>query len=215
MSARTLIWLMLPTLAGAAELAAAPQPSVAAHNWQLDFDFEDIRRIDVVLPGDRRPTTFWYLLYTVTNHSGKDVDFYPTFELVTSSLQVVTAGDGISPTVHDAVAALHQKLHPFFRDPSQVSGRLLQGPDNARTSAAVFRDFDPAANAVMVFVGGLSGEIVSVVNPVFDPDREENAENPRFFPLRKTFVIHYDIPGDLRTRQEAPPLRRATDWVMR
>ncbi|MCB9849521.1 MAG: hypothetical protein H6817_02315 [Phycisphaerales bacterium] len=194
---------------------AAPKPSAAVRNWELDFEFHDLQRIELQLPGDSRPTTYWYLLYTVTNNSGKDVDFYPSFELVTSSLQVVTAGDHISPRVNDAIAARHIKLFPFFRDPTKVAGRLLQGPDNARTSAAVFRNFDPDANALQVFVSGLSGEIVSVPNPVFDPESPESQQNVRFFPLRKTFVITYDLPGDVRTRRESPAIRTGTEWVMR
>ncbi len=195
--------------------SAAPTPSVAPRNWQLDFDFEDLKRIDIVLPGDKAPTTFWYILYTVTNNSGKDVEFYPSFELVTSSLQVVAGGDNISPSVYDAISAQHRKLHPFFRNPTQVVGPLLQGPDNALTSAAVFRNFDLAANEVKVYVGGLSGEIVSVPNPAFDGQKPESAQNMRFFPLRKSLVIPYDIPGDERTRQKAPPIRKKVDWVMR
>jgi len=195
--------------------AAAPSPSVAPRNWQLDFDFEDLQRLDVVLPGDRQPTTFWYMVYTVTNNSGKDVEFYPSFQLVTSTLQVVTGGDNISPSVYDAIAAQYRNMYPFFRVPTDMTGTLLQGPDNSRTSAAVFRDFDRTANEVTVYVGGLSGEIVSVPNPSFDPEKPESAENMRFFPLRKTLAIPYDIPGDERTRQQAPPVRKKTDWVMR
>jgi len=194
---------------------AAPTPSVAPRNWELDFEFEDLRRIELVLPGDRQPTVFWYMLYTVTNNSGKEVDFYPSFELVTGSLQVVTAGEEIHPAVYDAIAARYHKLFPFFRNPTRVAGRLLEGPDNARTSAAVFRQFDPAANSLTIFASGLSGEIVSVPNPVFDPEKPESAENMRSFPLRKTLAITYDVPGDVRTRREAPALRRGTYWVMR
>jgi hypothetical protein len=194
---------------------AAPSPSVAPLYWELDFEFTDLQRIEITLPGDRHPTPFWYMLYTVTNNSGKDVDFYPTFELVTSSLEVVTAGDHISPTAYQVIAARHRKLNPFFRNPAKVSGKLLQGPDNARTSAAVFRGFDPQANALTVYVAGLSGEIASVPNPIFDPQTPESAENPRFFPLRKTLAITYDVPGDVRTRRLAAPIRRDKVWVMR
>lgn len=211
----TTLALLTIASSGVVRLAAAPTPEIAPRHWELDFDFEDLRRIDVVLPGDRRSTTFWYMLYTVTNNSGEDVDFYPSFELVTNSMQVVVGGDHISPTVYDSIAALHRKLYPFFRDPTQVTGKLLQGPDNARTSAVVFRDFGPDASTFAVYVGGLSGEIVSVPNPVYDPDEEESADNPRFFALRKTLAIKYDLPGDLRTRRDAPPMRRKIDWVMR
>ena len=203
-------------LGGSAGLVpAAPEPAKAPQSWQLDFEFHDLLRITLVLPGDKHPTTFWYLLYTVTNESGQDVDFYPAFQLVTSTMQVVTGGDNISPSVYDAIRARHKKLRPFFRDPLRASGKLLQGVDSARTSAAVFRDFDPQANSVTVYVSGLSGEVARVVNPVFDRQKPVSEDNRRFFALRKTLAISYDIPGDLQTRRTATVARRGQEWVMR
>ncbi len=196
-------------------LVAAPEPAMAPKSWELDFEFHDLQRIDVVLPGDTEPTTYWYLLYTVTNNSGQDVQFYPTFELVTSSLKKVTAGDDISPSVFDALEARYQKIYPFFRHPMKVTGKLLQGPDNARTSAAVFRDFDPEADSFTVYVAGLSGEIETVQNPLFDPEKPESAENPPFFTLRKTLAIKYDLPGDPGSRRMVEPVQRGKKWVMR
>jgi hypothetical protein len=92
---------------------------------------------------------------------------------------------------------------------------LLQGADNARVSAAVFRDFDPTASSFVVHIAGLSGEIFSLANPVFDPQEAESPENQRFFILRKTLSIAYDLPGDPITRRRAIPTRRGTEWVMR
>lgn len=199
----------------AAAAQAAPVPSRAPKSWELDFEFHDLQRLEVVLPGDSRPTAFWYLLYTVTNNSGEDVDFYPSFELVTDTLQVVTAGNNISPTVYDVISGRHKKAYPFFRDPIRASGRLLQGPDNARTSAAVFRDFDHEADSFTVYVAGLSGEIARMTNPSFNRDEAESATNPRYFTLRKSLGIAYNLPGDVRTRNQAVPIRRGQDWVMR
>lgn len=194
---------------------AAPQPDKASRTWELDCHFHDPERMVITLPGDSEPTTFWYLLYTVSNDTGQDVDFYPAFELVTDTFKVVRGGDRIHPLVVDAIRARHKKQYPFFVDPLKATGRLLQGEDNARTSAAVFRNFDPTANRFTIYVAGLSGEVVRLRNPAFDPEVPESETNSRFFTLRKSLGITYDLPGDPQTRKLATPTRVKMEWVMR
>ena len=50
----------------------APEPSEAKTKWELDFRFEPVRPIRVQLAGREEKQTFWYMLYTVTNRTGKD-----------------------------------------------------------------------------------------------------------------------------------------------
>jgi hypothetical protein len=194
---------------------AAPKPDKASKTWQLDCHFYDPERMVITLPGDSEPTTFWYLLYTVTNDTGQDVDFYPAFELVTNTCQVVRGGDRIHPLVVDAIRVRHKKQYTFFVDPLKATGRLLQGEDNARTSAAVFRNFDPAADRFTIYAAGLSGEVVRLRNPAFDADAPESETNSRFFTLRKSLGITYDLPGDPKTRKLATATRVKMEWVMR
>lgn len=203
------------SLACVLPLSAAPEASKIARNWQLDIDFHDIQRIGVTLPGDSHPTAFWYMLYTVTNNTGEDIDFYPTFDLVTSTLEVIPAGEEVSPSVYDVLKNRYSKLYPFFRDPIRVHGKLLQGEDHSRTSVAVFKNFDPAADSVTVYFAGLSGEYAKATNPMFDPKKPESSDNLRFFPLRKTLAISYDVPGDEVTRASSTPIRRLREWIMR
>ena len=190
-------------------------PEVSATDARLDFTFSDPQRIAVTLPGAERPTTYWYLLYVVTNRTGSDLEFYPTFELVTDTLKVVEGGAEIHPAVYDAIAARHKKEHPFFAPPWKVMGKLLQGEDNARSSAVVFREFDPEADGFTVYVSGLSSHLERVVNPGFDASAPESDENPRFFILRQTLAVGYELPGDPETRGEVRPVRRSRNWVMR
>jgi len=194
---------------------AAPQASLAPASWQLDFTFHDPQRLIVKLPGDTRETTLWYMLYEVTNNTGQDVQFYPSFQLVTDTLRVVDGGSDISPSVYDVIAARHKKEFPFLARPTQVTGLLLQGEGNARSSVAVFTDFDRDADRFTVYVSGLSGELASVPNPAFDRRREDSEENMRSFILRRTLAVLYDLPGDPQTRAHATPIRRTREWVMR
>ena len=209
------VWVLAALAVGVSRVVAAPQPSPTPKSWELEVEFHDPARITVTLPGDAQPTTFWYLIYTVTNETEREVLFYPQFDLVTDTLQVVHAGDGVSLTVFDAILERHRKQHPFMVPPLKVSGKLLRGSDNARTSVAIFRGFDPEASRFTVYYGGLSGEVVRVPNPAFDPARPASDENLQFFTLRKTLAIRYDLPGDLASRKQAAPVRTAREWVMR
>lgn len=194
---------------------AAPETSIVSQSWQLDFEFHDPQRIEVQVPGSGCPTTFWYLLYAVTNATDSEVEFYPSFRLVTDTLEVVAAGDGVLPQVYDAIAKRHAAEYPFFVVPHKVGGRLLQGRENTRTSAAVFRVFDENASRFTVFAAGLSGEMDRVANPAFDSSKGETEANPSFFLFRRTLAIKYDLPGDPVTRSQATPRRRSREWVMR
>lgn len=187
----------------------------SAQGWQLDVKFHDPQRISIQLPGDRHETTFWYLLYEVTNETGRDVEFYPSFSLVTDTLRVVIAGDNISPSVYDAIAARHKGEFPFFAPPVKVTGLLLQGRANARASAAVFRMFDKEASRFTIYCSGFSSELRRLANPAFDANERESQENARYFMLRRTLAVEYNLAGDAETRGRGKPVRRTRQWVMR
>ena len=198
-----------------ATATAAPRAQLVSMAWQLEFEFHDPQRIDVALPGDSRPATYWYVLYQVTNNTNREVDFYPSFQLVTDTLQVVTAGDNIPPRVYDAIAKRHRREFAFFVPATEAAGRLLQGEENARASAAVFRTFDKSASGFTFYVAGLSGEIERIANPAFNAKKEESTENPLSFLFRRSLAIKYDLPGDPVTRSGSVPQRRSRAWVMR
>ncbi len=193
-----------------------PRPASAdMGRWELDFTFHDPQRIRLTLPGDDFATTFWYLLFRVENGTGRDIQFFPQAELVTHSLEVVSGGDRISPSVYDAIRARHRATEPFLQEPRRVTGTLLQGPDNARHSMVVFRQFNLEDNEFTLYFSGLSGEIRQVQNPAFDSSVAVSEDNPRLFTLRKTLAIKYRLPGDPTTRGLAEPIRVSREWVMR
>jgi len=211
-------WLSLAMLvSGGAAPAAGPgalQPSEVPVSWNLTFDFYDIQRIELTLPGQTQPRIFWYMLYTVQNDTGQDVDFYPSFELVTDTAKVYPSDVSVSPLVFQAIKRRHRATHPFLLDSVQIVGKLLQGEDNAKEGVAIWPQFDPQANRVTIYVSGLSGETRIVENPAYDPTRPETellklpdgprieqTVNPRYFVLRKTLAIRYSLPGDRATRR--------------
>ena len=194
---------------------AGPRADVVSASWTLDFRFHDPQRISLVLPGDDRPTSFWYVLFEVANNTRRDVEFFPTFRVVTSELEIVEGGDEISPSVYQAVFERHKIEYPFLVPPAKVTGPILQGNDNARASVAIFREFDHQADGFTLYVGGLSGEMTRLANPSFDPNQGESKSNPRSFILRRSLKVVYDLPGDPDTRSESAPVRRSREWVMR
>lgn len=219
----------LSVLTGLSRLAtAAPAPSITPHTWQLEFQFEDPQRLVIQLPGEAKPRVYWYMLYSVVNNSGKDVQFLPRFEIVTNDLKVIGTDPAVDPAVFAQIKKLHTKDRPFLLDPLEVTGKFLQGADNAKDSVAIFRDFSGETRRFTLFVSGLSGDNVIVPNPTFNPGKPETemrdgpngqkikvTVNPRKFTLYKTLSIGYTVPGDDEARKTSQAVRGELDWVMR
>lgn len=199
-----------------------------ARSWQLKFDFTDPQTITVTLPGSDKPQTFWYMLYTVTNNTGQEVQFLPRFELMTNTMHVLPGDPGVHPAVFAAIQKRHRPTHPLLVEPVKMMGRLLQGSDNARSSVVIWPQFDIKANQFTIYVAGLSGEAKLLPNPDYKPGQPEYKVktlpsgakvrvpvNLRYFTLRKTLAIKYLLPGDLKTRETAEPGRVGMEWIMR
>lgn len=199
----------------AARGMAAPEAEPSSTAWQLDFTFADPQRLTVQLPGATEPSVYWYVLFTVTNRTGRDVEFYPSFRLVTDTLTVVDGGSDVSPTVYEQIGERHKSEYPFLAPPWKVTGPLLQGEENSRSSVAVFSKIDTEASSFTLYVGGLSGDIRRTVNPAFDASKPESTSNTRFFVLRRTLAIEYALPGDEQSVLTVAPVRRNRFWTMR
>lgn len=227
---------------GSAIALATPEPSAVPVAWELKLDPTGPMRIQVDTGSG--PRMYWYMLYTVRNETGEDVDFNPEIVRVSESeselpadkivanptnaptVTVQPAIVGLDDRIFKAIAQRHAKTHPFLVTPVDAIGRLLQGSDNARTSVAVFPELDPRVNKFTIYFSGLSGERIVRQNPSFDAHKSaagsksnghdpENETNPKLFVLRKTLAIPYTLPGDLRTRANATPVLGRMTWVMR
>lgn len=215
MRCKSLILNGLAALSLVGIVHAGPQPAEAPKSWELNFRFQDLQRIAVTLPGRSEPATYWYLLYSVENRTGKAQEFYPTFEIVTDTLNVVESEIGVSP---EAFRAIQRRWkNPLLLEGSRINGTLLAGEDRAKQGVAIWPDFDPKAKDFKVYVSGLSGETTKVANPAFDPAKPEEGRNKRFFLLRKTLEIPYRLPGGPDARHLAVPerLKEEPVWVMR
>jgi hypothetical protein len=208
--------VILATTLVAERTQAAPRVRKSPNNnWQLDVTFQDPQRLTLDAPGETGPFSVWYLLYEVTNRTRADREFFPSFRLVTDTLEVIEGGANVNPVVYDLIAQRHRDEYPFLAPPTAVTGLLLQGEANARASVAVFRDFDPKAHRFTIFGGGFSGIVERVPNPAFRLSESESDANARYFMVRRTLAVTYDLPGDPGTRHLAVPVRRSREWVMR
>lgn len=217
---------------------ATPEPSTIPVAWELGLEPSQMLRIQA----DGR--TYWYMLYTVTNNTGQDIDFLPEIVRVSeietevpadkvsqqpdqaSRLIVDPAIVGLNARVYQAIAQRHARTHAFMVTPVEAIGRLLQGRDNARTSVAVFKELDPRVSKFTIYFGGLSGEKIVKPNPMYDAAKASRSDqtnghasddesNPKLFVLRKTLAIPYTLPGDVRSRATAQPALGRMTWVMR
>ncbi len=209
-----LIW-MLGTLLVAGSGQAVPEPSLVPKSWELKFRYRDPERIAVMLPGRSEPVVYWYMLYTVENDTDEARDFYPTFTIVTDTLNVVESEIGVSPEAFRAIKRRWED--PLLLPPSQINGKLLIGEDRAKRGVAIWPDFDPQAREFTIYVAGLSGETTRIANPAFDAGKPVGPRNPRVFILRKTLELPYRLPGGAEERARAVPerLSREPRWVMR
>lgn len=197
----------------AAAQSAIPQPDLLlpAGTWQVDFEvLAQPESLTLQLPGWPAPRTYWYIVYRVTNPTATEVEFYPYFELFTDTFRTVPAGVGAEEAVFEAIRQKYRDSYPLLEPPSLVSGELLVGQDNARDSVAIFPQFDPRANAVSLFVSGLSNETARVISPVVSQDG-----TAKEYLLRKTLVLQYQVPGDPRNLENRAMIYRGLDWLMR
>jgi hypothetical protein len=173
----------------------------------LDIRFENPSRL--LLTGTV-PQRYWYTYFTLTNKSGKDVEFYPIAELVTDTLQVVPAMKGTPAVLFAKIKNRHQAKYPFLQLLEDTGDKILQGQDNAVDVVVIWPDFDPNAKNVSIFITGLSNETVAIDHPV---DRTRTAILKVY--LRKTLQLNYSIAGDPKFRGEQKLKFESKTWVMR
>ena len=198
--------------------AAAPQPSEVPTAWELDFQFQAPKAVTLALPG-HEARTYWYLVYRVINRSDQDVIYVPNFVLYTDTGQISPAGQGVPVSAFEAIKKLTND--PLLLDVTNITGKLLQGEDNARVGVAIWQDFDPKAGEIDVFIGGLSGETATVPLPVpveveqTTPAGKTEKVTKTSVVLSKTLRVRYAVPGEAAGRTRTAVKQLDKEWVMR
>lgn len=202
--------VLAAVLAGLCMAAPTPQIVQRPGHWTLEVRYEQPQQL--VLPwGPGGEQRFWYMILTVTNRTGMDVEFYPRCDLMTDTLQVVPAGRGVPPVVFQMIQERHASRYPLLESLQSVPNRVLEGEDNARDIAVIWQDFDPQATSFQVFVGGLSNETAVIAHPV---DVDANGKPVPIF-LRKTLELNYALRGDPALRSSVEVVYKGQSWVMR
>ncbi len=217
--AATFVLIVAAVVLLASDAQTAPKPSEVAINWQLDVRLDTPRPIEVSLPGKGQPTRFWYLLYTVTNRTGEDRIFVPEFVLYTNTGQILRAGQKVPTAVFRKLKRIYND--PLLKDRMGMTGKLLQGEDNARSGVAIWREFDGKAGSFDLFLGGFSGETAEVILPIPVTAKEIDARGrdvevvKEKIILTKTMQLNFSAPGEQSARSRLTPKLLKRQWVMR
>jgi hypothetical protein len=194
---------------------AVPEPALVPEEdvWQLEVELHgEPQQVLVTMPGEDQPQRFWYLLYSVYNNTGNDVDFYPQFDLFTDTFKLYRAGVKSRQVVFEAIRQAYAKTIPLLESEDMITGRILQGQDNARDSVAIFEEFDPNATSVKIFMAGFSNETVRIDAP---SEIGGDINGPRSLLLRKSLQLSYQVPGDRFNPGNRVMLYRGRQWIMR
>lgn len=192
--------------------ADAPKPAVVqrSQDWTLDVQYEHLQQIMLRPAGGGHSVRYWYMIMTVTNNAGKDVEFFPQCEMMTDTFQITQAGIGVPPEVFEKIKERHLGMYPFLEPLVTEGTRILQGQDNTRDFVIIWPDFDAEAKQVSLFITGLSNETVVVENPA----EEEGGEPEKVF-LRKTLELDYTFAGDAAFRANPNMTFAGASWIMR
>lgn len=169
-------------------LGLAPEPDPVPTRWQLDVTPGPLRVISLTADGERG--AYLYFTYSVTNNTGEDLEFVPSFEMATDGGKVIPSGSGVDPRVTDALLARLE--HPFLQDQIDILGPIQQGPENAKHGLVIWPLDSFTADEVRVFGAGFSGETDAI--ELLDT---ETGEMKRLV-FRKTLMMRFATPGEIR-----------------
>lgn len=151
------------------------------------------------------------MIITLTNRTGREVDFYHKCELMTDSFKITPAGKNVPREVFDQIKTRYQRKYPFLELLERTSSQVLQGTDNTKDIVIIWPDFDLEAKNIKFFITGLSNETIAIDHPV----AKDKSGNPAKVYLRKTLELSYAIGGDPQFRSDAILIGKGKRWVMR
>lgn len=213
------IFLTIPAASWAEKF---PEPALVPMSWELQFEHKMPKRIVVEIPGERRPLAYWYMTYVVTNPTKDAVNYLPQMDMLTDEGKVIRSDRAIPKQVYDAIRK--SEGNKLMETASQIEGPLQPGVDNSRDGVAVWPEPAYEMGTFAIFVGGLSGEYITLKRisdgwKTVDPanagkELEGVAEKDRMV-VRKTLHLVFQVPGDAIKPGVDPVLKKSEKWVMR
>lgn len=191
-----------------------PRPSGVSSDsqWTLHVTYEHPVQITLKMPGWEQPRRFWYMIISLTNATAEEeVPFYPKFELVTDTFQILPAGLGEQNDLFALVKGKHQGLYPFLESLDFFDHRIRRGSDNTRDFVIFWPDFDARAKTIQFYLAGLSNETAAINHPI----QVDGQGNPVRVYLQKSLQLTYSIGADPQLRRDASLQYEGQDWVMR
>lgn len=185
--------------------ALAPEPAPVPQRWQLDVEPGAMHLISVDVP-KVGPRMYFYMSYRVTNNSGQDVLFAPSFELADGEGNVTRSGRDVPQIVTTTV--LDQVQNPLAEDQISIIGEMTQGKENGKDGVVIWAVNDTNPESITVYGAGFSGETASVELPGKDGKKQK-------FVLRKTLKLDFEAPGTLEGQKKQPIKLGTQSWIMR
>jgi hypothetical protein len=157
--------------------------------------------------GDSAIKRYWYLIISIENRTGTEVELVPQAAMATDAFQVLPAGTGAPAGLFDLIKARHKHAYPYLQPWPLAPERIMPGPDHARDYVLIWPEPETAGGKVSVFLGGLSNEMAVIDHPT---SRQADGMPVKVF-LRKTLELDFVI-GPTISGPAGPVDSR---WVMR
>lgn len=207
-SRRVSLAALVAVLLGALGVAVglAPEPDPIPRRWQLAIEPGEMRVASVDVPGVGT-RAYYFMTYKVTNTSDTDLLFTPTFDMLTDDGELLRSGRDVPLEVTKEI--LRRVDNPFVQDQVSIVGSLLQGEANAKEGLVIWPVTSIRSSELNIFAGGFSGETrpVETVNPADHSHMKVL--------LRKTLMMRFQGPGELRDMEGRTVSMIDRTWVMR
>ena len=185
----------------------APEPDPIPRRWQLDYKPGALRMAKFT-KADGSSASYLYMTYRVTNKTGEDVLFAPSFELADGQGGVFRSGRGVPL---DVAAKIQKDLaNPFLEDQISILGMLLQGDENAKDGLVIWPFDNLTASEITVYAAGFSGE-VKMAPSFVDPKTGQPVQTATY----KTSMSRFKTGGDMTKRGTDAFEPYETTWIMR
>jgi hypothetical protein len=170
---------------------------LVGENWTLDISLRPPQRIVMTNAAGEREA-YWYVVYLVTNRTGRARQFMPGATVLTDTGKFIR--DGSFPAVVEEVrkqyrlSELKSSVAMLGAPPAEGEERrpnLKDGEEEAKQGIFVFPAGTERINSFKLFITGLSGQFI--IREI--PSAREGQETVPVV-MRKTMEIEYAVPGD-------------------